>query len=151
MRAAGLRASSPSRTAPSSAARNTVYQWVGIGILLGPLWIRSESVIAMRRATGAQCTPTSSFFNKIQGKVRASIVDPHGHHLEDSLVKLQGLAKFAEEYGDEFHRVEAVTKIGTKMRVLDLKSAEVRDAVNSEKRSVTALYESSAGADYHLR
>ena len=41
--------------------------------------------------------PDFVFFNEVDGKMRPSIVDPHGHHLEDSLVKLQGLAKFAED------------------------------------------------------
>ncbi len=44
--------------------------------------------------------PDFLFFNEVGGVVRASIVDPHGHHLEDSTVKLKGLARFAEEYGD---------------------------------------------------
>ncbi len=66
--------------------------------------------------------PDFIFFNEIKGQIRASIVDPHGHHLEDSTVKLHGLAKFASEFGDEFHRIEAVSKIGTTMRILDLQT-----------------------------
>lgn len=92
--------------------------------------------------------PDFIFFNEIGGNVRASIVDPHGHHLEDSLVKLQGLARFAETYGEEFHRIEAITKIGSAMRVLDLQNPEVRAAVLRENRSVTALYDSTAAANY---
>ena len=92
--------------------------------------------------------PDFVFFHEVGGKSAPSIVDPHGHHLDDSLMKLQGLAKFAGEYGDEFHRIEAITKIGTNMRVLDLKNAHVRDAVSNEMHSVIALYESSVAVDY---
>ena len=37
--------------------------------------------------------PDFVFFNRVGDVVRPSIVDPHGQHLEDSLVKLQGLAE----------------------------------------------------------
>lgn len=92
--------------------------------------------------------PDFLFFNEINGAVRASIVDPHGHHLEDSLVKLQGLARFAQEYGSEFHRIEALTKIGSHLRVLDLQNATVREAVIHAKGSVQALYESEVAVNY---
>jgi len=51
--------------------------------------------------------PDFLFFNGVGGTVRTSIVDPHGHHLDDALVKLQGLAHFAE-----FCRIVAVMRIG---------------------------------------
>jgi hypothetical protein len=92
--------------------------------------------------------PDFIFFNEINGAVRASIVDPHGHHLEDSLVKLQGLARFAQEYGGEFHRIEALTKIGSHMRVLDLQNVVVREAVIHANGSVQALYESDVAVNY---
>ncbi|NMM22972.1 MAG: type III restriction endonuclease subunit R, partial [Phycicoccus sp.] len=92
--------------------------------------------------------PDFLFFNEVHGAVRASIVDPHGHHLEDALVKLQGLAHFADEFGDEFYRIEAVTKIGPKMRILDLQIPAVRAAVVSGGRSVVELYESDVAAAY---
>ena len=63
--------------------------------------------------------PDFIFFHQIDGVMRASVVDPHGHHLEDSLVKLKGLARFAENYGSEFHRVGAVAKVGNAMRLLE--------------------------------
>jgi type III restriction enzyme len=92
--------------------------------------------------------PDFIFFNEVNGAVRASIVDPHGHHLEDSLVKLQGLARFTQEYGGEFHRIEALTKIGSRMRVLDMQNATVRDAVIHASGSVEALYESDVAVNY---
>ncbi len=91
--------------------------------------------------------PDFVFFNDVNGVTRPSIVDPHGHHLEDSVIKLQGLAEFAAQYGGEFHRIEAVTKIGNKMLVLDMTSPEVREAVQLTDQTVTALY-NTLGSDY---
>ena len=76
--------------------------------------------------------------------MRPSIVDPHGQHLEDSLVKLQGLANYAERYGDAFHRIEASLKDGAKWRVLDLKRADVRTAIANHTGPVLELYKEPA-------
>ncbi|MDN5852234.1 MAG: type III restriction endonuclease subunit R, partial [Actinomycetia bacterium] len=92
--------------------------------------------------------PDFIFFDEVAGTVKASIVDPHGHHLEDSLQKLQGLARFAAEYGAEFHRIEAVTKIGTTMRILDLQVAEVREAVISARDTPLEYYMSDLAVSY---
>ena len=92
--------------------------------------------------------PDFLFFNDVHGAVRTSIVDPHGHHLEDSLVKLQGLARFAEEFGGEFHRIEGVTKISAAMRILDLQLPAVRAAVLRGDRSPIELYQSDVAAAY---
>jgi hypothetical protein len=86
--------------------------------------------------------PDFVFFNRVGDVVRPSIVDPHGQHLEDSLVKLQGLAGYAERYGDAFHRIEATVKYGTKWRVLDLKRADVRSAIANHTGPVLELYKS---------
>jgi hypothetical protein len=90
--------------------------------------------------------PDFIFFHEVGGVVRASIVDP----LEDSLVKLKGLARFAEDYGPEFHRVEAVAKVGTAMRLLDLQSDATRHAVLAAHGAIVDLYASSAAAAYHV-
>jgi len=92
--------------------------------------------------------PDFVFFNDVRGKIVPSIVDPHGHHLEDSLVKLQALARFAGEYGSEFHRIEAIAKIGNQMRVLDLQVERVRAGILSTDQAPLALYSSDLGANY---
>lgn len=92
--------------------------------------------------------PDFVFFNRVGDVVRPSIVDPHGQHLEDSLVKLQGLANFAERYGDVFHRIEATLKDGAKWRVLDLKRADVRSAVAGHTGAVLELYQLAIAVDY---
>jgi type III restriction enzyme len=91
--------------------------------------------------------PDFVFFNEITGGVRPSIVDPHGHHLEDTLVKLQALARFARNYGSEFHRIEAISKPGATMRVLDLQDEAVRSAVLESSDSPENLYR-RFGSDY---
>ena len=42
------------------------------------------------------------------GEVAASIGDPHSTHLADALLKLVGLADFAERHGDAYLRIEAL-------------------------------------------
>ena len=80
--------------------------------------------------------------------MRVSIVDPHGHHLADALPKLRGLAEFAAEFGDAFHRIEAVARMqdGT-LRILDLKEEAVRHAVDAAD-DATSLYQGKAATDY---
>lgn len=91
--------------------------------------------------------PDFIFFNEVKGVVRPSIVDPHGHHLEDSLVKLQALAKFARIFGGRFHRIEADTKLGPSMRILDLTIPDVRDAIFAGRKPID-LYQSTLAIDY---
>lgn len=85
--------------------------------------------------------PDFVFFHEVNGEVKASIVDPHGHHLEDAGMKLEALADFAEKYGDAFHRIEAVSQLANSLRVIDLTFPENRDAVRHGK-PVIELYES---------
>lgn len=95
--------------------------------------------------------PDFLFFNEVGGEIEVSIVDPHGHHLEDSLVKLQALAGFAEEFGSAFHRIEALAKLGKQMRVLDLQQPEVRAGIMGSASAPLELYASEAAVDYDPR
>lgn len=81
------------------------------------------------------------------GSVAADIVDPHGIQFDDAMPKLKGLAQYAERFGDHFRRIEAVAKIGSKFRVLDLKEITTRAAVTAAT-SVRQLYESASATDY---
>jgi hypothetical protein len=92
--------------------------------------------------------PDFIFFNDVGGEVRASIVDPHGHHLEDSLIKLQALARFAGEFGPEFHRVEALAKVGNQMRLLDMQQEHVRSGVIASRATPHELYASDLATNY---
>jgi len=91
--------------------------------------------------------PDFIFFAELNGKVVADIIDPHGFHLADALVKLQGLARYAETHAGVFRRIEAVAEQGGKMRVLDLTSANVRQAVK-DATSAESLYKSAVAGDY---
>lgn len=91
--------------------------------------------------------PDFLFFSEVNGQVVVDIVDPHGFHLADALPKLRGLAKFAEAYGDEFRRIEAVAIVGNKMRVLDLTRPVVRAEVE-QSTDAQSLYESDVASDY---
>ena len=103
--------------------------------------------IAYRNAQGnwASMYPDFVFFHEINGLVRASIVDPHSHHLDDATIKLKALADFAEVFGDSFHRIEALSSIPAaprSMYVLDVTLPEVRDAVRNGTRTAVEVYKS---------
>ncbi|GAA5036841.1 DEAD/DEAH box helicase [Actinopolymorpha pittospori] len=92
--------------------------------------------------------PDFIFFAGDEDNIRVSIVDPHGTHLTDALPKLRGLANFAVEYAEEFHRVEAVAQMKDKtLRVLDLTREQVRRAVK-EADDAEKLYLSTAATNY---
>ena len=92
--------------------------------------------------------PDFVFFHEVGGKIAASIVDPHGHHLEDAPMKLKALANFAKTFGGEFHRIEALAKVDDRMKVLDMKLEAVREAVLVGNQSAVELYQSSVAVDY---
>jgi len=87
------------------------------------------------------------FVQQDDGTVAADIVDPHGIQFGDAMPKLKGLAQYAERFGDQYRRIEAVAKIGDKFRVLDLKEAATRASV-SAATTIRALYESADAFDY---
>lgn len=87
------------------------------------------------------------FSRRTDGTIAADIVDPHGHHMSDAMPKLRGLADFAETFGSEYGRIEAVAKVRDTLRVLDLTKDSVRKAVR-DGTDAKALYESDAAVDY---
>lgn len=92
--------------------------------------------------------PDFIFFHEVNGKIKASIVDPHGHHLEDAATKLRALAEFAEKYGESFHRIEAISQLDNSMLVLDMQVPEVREAVRHENKSAVDFYHSDIAVEY---
>ena len=92
--------------------------------------------------------PDFVFFNEVDGKIVASIVDPHGHHLDDAGVKLKALAHFAADFGDRFHRIEALAEIPSGMRVLDMKIERVRKAILAGTKTPVEYYISDFAVDY---
>lgn len=91
--------------------------------------------------------PDFVFFTDDASSTKPSLVDPHGHWLPDALPKLRGMAEYAAAFSDVFHRIEAVTKVDGKLRVLDMTEQGVRDAV---LHAVDAddVYRSAVATDY---
>jgi len=87
------------------------------------------------------------FSRKRDGSLAASIVDPHGDHLSDALRKLKGLADFADTYGDRFLRIEAISQVDKKLRMLDLTNPRVREAIY-KAASAADLYRSDIADAY---
>lgn len=92
--------------------------------------------------------PDFIFFHEVNGETKASIIDPHGHHLEDAVTKLRALAEFAEKYGESFYRIEAISQVDNSMRVLDMQESAVRDAVRHRNDSAVDFYYSDLAVDY---
>lgn len=121
-------------------------------------WYRNPSVtrpdslgVPYRDATGNWRTlhPDFLIFTRVGDCVRPSIVDPHGTHLDDSIVKLRGLAAFAEKHGAEFHRIDSIGSAGSgELRVLDMLDPAVREAVRTTSGTASELFGSEIGAKY---
>lgn len=91
--------------------------------------------------------PDFIFFAEKEGKTVVDLVDPHGLHLADALPKLQGLTAYANEHGGAYRRIEAVAEASGKLRVLDLKRADVRQAIQ-DAGSPKSLFEGPLADDY---
>lgn len=80
--------------------------------------------------------PDFLFFIDSPEGVQANIVDPHGAWLPDALAKLRGMARFAEAYGDHFHRLESISRVDGKLKVLDFTMpktcAQVLEAIDAD-------------------
>lgn len=87
------------------------------------------------------------FSQKADGGIVADIVDPHGHHLADSLPKLNGLARYAEANGHLYGRIEAVSEVDGRYRVLDLQKVDVRTAIYAAV-SAKSVYLAAASSAY---
>lgn len=87
--------------------------------------------------------PDFLFFIDSNKGVQTNIVDPHGAWLPDALAKLRGMARFADTYGARFHRIESISRIDGKLRVLDFTLPEVRAAVRDAIDADNAYRESS--------
>lgn len=107
--------------------------------------------IAYRDDTGNwhSMHPDFVFFHEVKGEIKASIVDPHGHHLDDAEIKLKALAQFAATFGSSFHRIEAVAEIDGHMRVIDVQVDPVREGVLASAESAAQMYRSSIAVDYN--
>jgi hypothetical protein len=92
--------------------------------------------------------PDFVFFHEVRGKIVASILDPHGHHLEDAGMKLKALLAFAWTYGEAFHRIEALAEVDGRMKVIDLKTDASRKVLSVSEQRPEYLYRSDIALDY---
>ena len=92
--------------------------------------------------------PDFIFFHDVDGEVKASIVDPHGHHLDDARDKLHALAGFAGRYGDRFDRIEQVSQIGNVMRTIPVDDKFAREGLERKGLSVLEFYRSDFAITY---
>ena len=93
--------------------------------------------------------PDFVFFHEVRGKIVASILDPHGHHLDDAMMKLKALAAFTATYGGAFHRIEALAEADGRMRVIDMKTDAARKVVAVREESPEYIYRSDIAVDYN--
>ena len=91
--------------------------------------------------------PDFIFFSQVDGTVVADIVDPHGLHLADALVKLQGLALYADKHSTVYRRIESVAEAMGKLRVLDLTNEDVRKYI-AAATDATSLFAGEMAKDY---
>ncbi|MDN4175579.1 DEAD/DEAH box helicase family protein [Nocardioides sp. SOB77] len=91
--------------------------------------------------------PDFIFFHRVsESSIRPSIIDPHGYHLTDAVVKLRGLADYAAEHGSHYDRIEAVAEIDDRLMSLDLLSSDIRDRVAAvAEDGVKTLYTEHGG------
>lgn len=83
--------------------------------------------------------PDFIFFEMDGDKMKPSIVDPHWTvAAEEAKAKLIGLARYAEEFGDDFCRIWSVNGDGT--LYIDLLDKASRNAVLSSKDTINQLY-----------
>lgn len=87
------------------------------------------------------------FAEDADGKIVADIVDPHGTHLSDALPKLHGLALYAESHGRDYRGIESVAESNGRLRMLDLKRADVRAAI-ADAKTATSLFAGALASDY---
>jgi hypothetical protein len=103
-------------------------------------YIESEEYKLMR--------PDFVFFaRKPDGDLAVDIVDPHGIHLSDALPKLRGLAEYAEKHDVFYRRIESISEVDGKLRLLDLTNGLVRQAV-LKSDDARALFRSEYAEDY---
>ena len=68
-------------------------------------------------------------------------------HLADALLKLQGLALYAEKHAEAYRRIESVVEAKEKVQVLDLTSADILKGI-SASTSAESLFAGALAMDY---
>ena len=109
--------------------------------------------IAYQTETGKWTSLQPDFLvvsQRSDGSLGASIIDPHSDHLADAQVKLKALVDYAEQYGDEYVRIESLANNSDgEMVALDIQNPTVREAIrNFGGGQISAIYDSDF-AQFH--
>lgn len=90
--------------------------------------------------------PDFLFFRNQGDGAIVDILEPHSLSHDDSAAKAKGLAEFALRHGDDFGRIELITKEKGKLLRLDVNRGEVRDKVRAvgDNQHLHQLFESTA-------
>lgn len=106
-----------------------------------PRWMRLSRILA--RFLTISPVPMNSEVNGVGGALVVDILDRHAPNLDDGSFKAVGLAQFARDYGDQFGRIELISKVNNKMLRLDLQNEAIRDRVLAVRTSshLKDLYE----------
>lgn len=92
--------------------------------------------------------PDFVFFAKLpDGSIAADIVDPHGTFMNDSLPRLQGIAKYIEANPSVYRRVEVCAEIDGTFRTIDLSNKSARNIVNGAT-NIEDVYRSEIATEY---
>jgi len=91
--------------------------------------------------------PDFIFFHQTDDGIRPSIIDPHGYNYQDAAAKLKGMARYAEDHGAAFARIESVIEdLDGRFIALDLKSPSVRAAIHANVgENVFGTYKTHGG------
>jgi hypothetical protein len=66
---------------------------------------------------------------EVGGKYVVDILDPHDPS-RDGVAKAQGLAKFAQDHGVKFERIQILAEVEGVLRRLELTDPKVREAIS---------------------
>lgn len=75
--------------------------------------------------------PDFVFVDQVAGRLVASLVDPHGTHFADAVDKLKGLAAYAANHTDAYHRIQSVALVDEHYVLLNHQDPQVRDAITA--------------------
>jgi hypothetical protein len=93
-------------------------------------------------------SPDFIFIHSVRGRLRASLIDPHGTHLADAVPKLQGLANYAEVHAEEFQRIQSVAKVDGSYLMINHQDPATREAVRAYSGTDAAEIFRIHGSDY---
>lgn len=77
----------------------------------------------------AGLAPDFIFVNRVEGRLVASLIDPHGTYLADAVPKLRGLAEYVAKHAGKYHRVQSIAKVDGVYRMLNHLDPDVREAI----------------------